>query len=62
MRKSNSVASAGFRLRHRGAHSARNPGIGDSVDVPSKRVAYFKAGRAVKERINREPAPAASEA
>ena len=31
----------GFRLRRRGLHRGRNPGSGDRVDVPSKRVAYF---------------------
>ena len=44
-----------FRLRRRGPHSARNPRTGDRVDVPSKRVAYFKPGKELKELINREP-------
>jgi len=52
-----------FRLRRRGPHSARNPRTGDRVDVPPKRVAYFKPGKELKELINRESSqagPAAS--
>ena len=45
-----------FRLRRRGPHRGRNPRIGDRVDVPSKRVAYVKPGKELKELINREPA------
>ncbi len=41
-----------FRLRRRGPHGGRNHRSGDRVDVPSKRVAYFKPG---KELINRDP-------
>ena len=49
-----------FRLRRREPHRGRNPRTGDGVDVPSKRVAYFKPGRELKELINRAPArPAA---
>ena len=45
-----------FRLRHREPRRGRNPRTGNRVDVPSKRVAYFKPGNELKERINREPA------
>ena len=45
-----------FRLRRRGPHRGRNPRTGDRVDVPSKRVAYFKPGKELKELINRDPA------
>ena len=44
-----------FRLRRRGAHRGRNPRTGDRVDVPSKRVAYFKPGKELKALINRDP-------
>ena len=47
-----------FRLRRREPRRGRNPRTGDRVDVPSKRVAYFKPGKELKELINREPAPA----
>ena len=44
-----------FRLQRRG----RNPRTGDRVDVPPRRVAYFKPGKELKELINREPAQTA---
>ena len=45
-----------FRLRRREPRRGRNPRTGDRVDVPSKRVAYFKPGKELTEQINREPA------
>ena len=44
-----------FRLRRREPRRARNPRTGDRVDVPSKRVAYFKPGKELGELINRAP-------
>jgi len=43
-----------FRLRRREPRKGRNPKTGDRVDVPSKRVPYFKPGKDLKELINRE--------
>ena len=45
-----------FRLRRREPRRGRNPRTGEPVDVPSKRVAYFKPGKELKELINRDPA------
>ena len=45
-----------FRLRRRQPRRGRNPSTGGQVDVPSKRVAYFKPGKELKELINRDPA------
>jgi integration host factor subunit beta len=42
-----------FRLRARGARIGRNPKTGDRVDVPAKRIPYFKPGKELKELINR---------
>ena len=47
-----------FRLRRREPRRGRNPRTGDRVDVPPRRVAYFKPGKELKELINREPAQA----
>ena len=44
-----------FRLRQRESRKGRNPKTGDRVDVPSKRVPYFKPGKALRELLNREP-------
>ena len=45
-----------FRLRRREPHRGRNPKTGDRVAVPSKRVAYFTAGKELKALINQDPA------
>ncbi len=41
-----------FRLRKREPRKGRNPKTGDKVDVPPKRVPYFKPGKELKELIN----------
>ena len=43
-----------FRLRKREPRKGRNPKTGDKVDVPPKKVPYFKPGKELKELINRE--------
>lgn len=43
-----------FRLRRREPRKGRNPKTGDRVDVPSKRVPYFKPGKELKDLINSE--------
>jgi integration host factor subunit beta len=48
-----------FRVRERGARRGRNPKTGDPVDIPAKRVPYFKPGKELKELIN-EPSAGAS--
>jgi integration host factor subunit beta len=44
-----------FRVRERGARRGRNPKTGDPVDIPAKRVPYFKPGKELKELINEAP-------
>ncbi len=44
-----------FRVRGRGARRGRNPKTGDPVDIPAKRVPYFKPGKELKELINDSP-------
>ncbi len=41
-----------FRLKSRKPRKARNPKTGESVEVPGKKVLYFKAGKALKETLN----------
>lgn len=48
-----------FRLRRRDPRKGRNPKTGDRVDVPPKKVPYFKPGKELKELINRAPGSAA---
>ena len=42
-----------FSTRQRDARTGRNPRTGESVEVPAKRVPYFKPGKEMRERLNR---------
>ncbi len=44
-----------FRLRSRKSRTGRNPKTGEKVEVPSKKIPYFKPGKELKELINRVP-------
>jgi integration host factor subunit beta len=52
-----------FRLRSRKSRTGRNPKTGEKVEVPSKKIPYFKPGKELKELINKalteESTPAA---
>jgi len=41
-----------FSTREREARKGRNPRTGDTVDVPAKKVPYFKPGKEMRERLN----------
>ena len=41
-----------FSTRDREARTGRNPRTGEAVDVPAKRVPYFKPGKEMRERLN----------
>jgi integration host factor subunit beta len=49
-----------FRVRERGARRGRNPKTGDPVNIPAKRVPYFKPGKELKELINEDHSAAAA--
>jgi integration host factor subunit beta len=52
-----------FRIRQRNARVGRNPKSGQKVDVPSKKVPFFKAGKELRELVDeREAEEAAQEA
>jgi integration host factor subunit beta len=42
-----------FRIRRRDSRTGRNPKTGAGVLVPAKRVPHFKAGKELRELINR---------
>lgn len=48
-----------FSVRHRDARKGRNPRTGESVDVPAKKVPFFKAGKELRMRINNGTDPEA---
>ena len=41
-----------FRVRRRRSRLGRNPKTGERVDVPSKRIPYFKPGKELRDLIN----------
>jgi integration host factor subunit beta len=41
-----------FRVRRRRPRQGRNPKTGDRVEVPPKRIPYFKPGKELKDLIN----------
>ncbi len=41
-----------FSTRSRDPRKGRNPRTGDAVDVPGKRVPYFKPGKEMRARLN----------
>ncbi len=43
-----------FEVRQYGAYEGRNPRTGETVQVRPKRLPYFKAGKEIRERINRK--------
>lgn len=43
-----------FRIRRRRSRHGRNPKTGDRVEVPAKKIPYFKPGKELKELINHD--------
>ena len=41
-----------FTTREYGAYVGRNPKTGDAVEVPAKRLPFFKVGKDLRERVN----------
>ena len=42
-----------FTLRNYGSYKGRNPKTGQIVDVPPKKLPFFKVGKELKEMVNR---------
>ncbi len=49
-----------FRTRQRRGRVGRNPKTGAKVEVPPKRIPFFKPSKELKDFVNNEGAPAAS--
>jgi integration host factor subunit beta len=45
-----------FVVRHYGGYKGRNPKTGEIVDVPPKRLPFFKVGKELRELVNTERA------
>jgi integration host factor subunit beta len=64
LRKGDEVEIRGFgsfRFRSRAPRKGRNPKTGEKVDVPPKRIAYFKMGKELKALLNSSDATGASD-
>jgi integration host factor subunit beta len=46
-----------FRFRNRAPRKGRNPKTGERVDVPPKKIPYFKMGKELKSLLNAERPP-----
>ena len=56
MVKGNNVYLRGFGsfiVRNYGGYNGRNPKTGKSVDVPPKKLPFFKVGKELKEMVNK---------
>jgi integration host factor beta subunit len=42
-----------FRVRSRGSRDGRNPKTGSTVQIPAKKVPFFKAGKELRELVDR---------
>ncbi|MBV9146449.1 MAG: integration host factor subunit beta [Acidobacteria bacterium] len=49
-----------FRTRQRNSRIGRNPKTGDRVDVPAKKIPFFKPSKELKDLVNHPPAAGAS--
>lgn len=41
-----------FEVRERKARKGRNPATGEEIDIPASKSPAFKAGKALKDRVN----------
>jgi integration host factor subunit beta len=51
-----------FRFRNRAPRKGRNPKTGEKVDVPPKKIPYFKMGKELKALLNGAPQTAGAPA
>ena len=43
-----------FAVRHYNAYKGRNPKTGQIVEIPPKRLPFFKVGKELKEMVNKQ--------
>ncbi len=43
-----------FKVKTKRARRGRNPRTGEEINIPSKRVPFFKPGKEMKEAVNRK--------
>ncbi len=47
------VGFGGFEVRERPARTARNPRTGEQIEIESSKAPVFKAGKALKDSVNK---------
>ena len=47
------VGFGNFQVAHRKASNGRNPRTGEPIQIPASQIPKFKAGKALKEAVNR---------
>jgi integration host factor subunit beta len=55
LRRSDRVEIRGFgsfTVKHYGSYTGRNPKTGENIDVPPKKLPFFKVGKELKERVD----------
>ena len=65
LRSGDKIEIRGFgsvRTRQRKPRVGRNPKTGDRVEVPPKKIPYFKPSKELKDMVNRDGVAAAAEA
>ncbi len=43
-----------FKVKEREARVGRNPKTGESINIPAKRMPFFKVGKELKERVDKK--------
>jgi len=41
-----------FKIRHRKARMGRNPKTGETVEIPAKKIPFFKPGKELKDSVD----------
>jgi len=47
-----------FTTKNYGAYTGRNPRTGETINVPPKKLPFFKVGKELKERVDQKPSAA----
>ncbi|TCS93404.1 HU family DNA-binding protein [Hazenella coriacea] len=47
------IGFGNFEVRDRAARKGRNPQTGEEIDIPATKVPHFKAGKQLKEEVNK---------
>ena len=49
-----SIEIRGFVVKEYGSYQGRNPKTGDKIQVPPKKLPFFKVGKELREKVNKK--------